>query len=195
MRRLSVFRSRSRDHSSTSASSEVAGKSPNYQRATSSTSRDSIQMSRRTPFMIQGSRNLLGHLASDAEALPNAPARRERIETNAEASQGSINHFQTMSESGPLMAIERSSEDLPENTDCLTSTERVPRYFLHLPEPGQTRNRASTSATTVYNPPLIAETSPNSKKIESDESTSSGMSSGIGDPKTLQEEAIVRASE
>lgn len=198
MRRLAVFRPRSRDHSSTSASSEGAGKRPNYQRAASSTSRDSIQLSRRTPIMtmIHGSRASLEHLASDAEALANAPAGREQILTNAEALQGSINHFQTTSESGPLMTIEEhSGEDLPENTNCLTPTERIPRYLLHSPEPGQMRNRASTSGTTVYNPPLIAEASPNSKTIASDGSTSSGTSSGIRGPRTLQEEATVRASE
>lgn len=197
MRRLALFRPRSRDHSSTSASSEGAGKRPNYQRAASSTSLDSIQLSRRTPVMtmIQGSRTSLGHLASDADALANAPAGRERILTNAEASQGSISHFQTTSESGPLIAIECSGEDLPENTNCLTPIERVPRYFLHSPELGQIRNRASTSGTIVYDPPLIAEASPNSKTIASDGSTSSGMSSGIRSPRILQEEAIVRASE
>lgn len=196
MRRLAVFRLRRRDHSST-ASSEGAGNRPNYQRAASSNSRESIQLSRRTPIMtmIQGSRTSLGHLASDAEAVPDASAGRERTLANAEASQGSNNHFQTPCGSGPLMAIEHSGEDPPENTDCLTSLERVPPFFLHSPEPGQIRNRASTSGTTVYNPPLIAEASPNSKTIASDGSTSSGTSSGMRVPETLQEEAIVRAPE
>lgn len=185
MRRLAVFRPTSRDHSSRSASSEGAGKRPNYPRAASSTSQDSIQLSQRAPIMTidQGSRTSLGHLASDAEAVPDASAGRERILTNAEASQGAIDHFQTTSEPGPLMAIERSEEDQTEDTDCLTPIERVPHYFLHSREPGQIRNRASTSGTTVYNPPLIAEASPNSKTIASDGSTSSGTSIGRRDPK------------
>ena len=191
MKRLGVFRSRSWNQSSISASSEGARKCPKYQCAATSTSRDSIKLSRRTQIMtmIPGSRT--SQPAPDVEALSHASAGRDRMLTSAEASQCSIRHAQTTPELGPLMEIERSGEYLPmENIDCLTSIERVPLYSLQSPESGQIRNRTSTSGTTVYNPPFIAEACPNSKKLESDGSTSSGASGGMRDPKPLQEEAV-----
>lgn len=42
-----------------------------------------------------------------------------------------------------------------------------PRRSLRLSDTGQTRNSTATSGTTVYNPPLITEVSPDSMKLES----------------------------
>ncbi len=186
VKRLGVFHSRSRKPSSISASSEGIWKRPNYQRCASSTSKDSIQLNGRIQLiaMIQGSGTPPGQLAPDAEVSSNASAGTEQILTSAEASD----HAQATAKSEPLTAIENPRGDLPMgNADYFHYPEWDPRHLLRSPELGQIRNRTSTSGTTVYNPPLIAEASPNSKKLESDESTSSGTSCGIRDLKTLYE--------
>ena len=176
-RRWRVFRSGSRKRSSASASNRNAGKGPDYQRVASSTSTESIQLSRRTQVMTmtQSGRTSLGQLDPDGEASSSAQAAgRERIMTIARAPQVSIKHAQTTATSEPVIAIEQLDEDIPlESTDYFPSTECRSRQLLPSLESGQTRNRTSTSGTTVYNPPLIAEASLNSKKLESDGSTSS----------------------
>lgn len=199
IKRWRVFRSGRRSRSSIFALSEGTGKRLDYQRAASSISRDSSQLSRRTQIttMIQGSGLSLGQQAPDNEAPSRASAGREQILTSAEASQDSTNHAQTTTRSEPLIAIECSDEDLPmESTDYCPSTELGPRHSLRFSESGQTRNRTSTSGTTVYNSPLIAEASPNSKKLESDGSTSSGTSCSMRDlNEFLHEGEIASASE
>lgn len=198
MKQWRFYRSKSRNQSSPSALGEGTGKRPDYQRTTSSTSRDSIQVSRCTQIMtiLQGSGTSLGQLAPDAEASSSAPAGRGRILKSAEASKVSTNHARTTIKSEPLIAIERSNEDMAmESTDRFPSVKRVLSRSLQSSQSGQTRNRTSTSGTTVYHPRLIAEVSPNSKKLESDGSTSSGTSSGMRYPKSLHEGEMVGASE
>lgn len=113
MKRWRVFRSRSRNHFQTSASSEGAGKRPDYQRSTSSTSRDSIQLNRRTQIMtmIQGSCTSIGPPALDAS--PSPLASQEQTLTSAEASHDCINPTRTTAQSEPLIASKRSDGDLP----------------------------------------------------------------------------------
>ncbi len=182
MKRWRVFRSGDCNVSSKSAPSEGTGKRPDHQSADSSTSRDLIQLSRRAQIvtMNQGSGTSLGQLAPEAEASSSAPADRRRILKSAGASKDSINHAQTTAKLKPPIPIEPSDEDLSmESTDCFRSAKWTLRRSLQSSESGQTRNRTSTSGTTVYNPPLIAEFSPNSQKLERDGSTSSGTSSGM----------------
>ena len=198
MKRWRVFRSGNCNHSPNSAPSEGTEKRPDYQRAASSTSRDSIQLSRRAQIvtMNQGSGTSLGQLAPDAEASWSASAGKTRILKSAEVSKDSTNHAQTTAKSKPLTPIEHSDEeDLSmESTDCFPSAEWTFGRSLQSSESGQTRHRTSTSGTTVYNPPLIAEFSPNSQKLESDGSTSSGTSSEMSYPKFLHEGEMVSAS-
>lgn len=163
MKRWGVFRSGSRNKSSTSASSHGTGKPPCSQRAASSTFGDSIQLSRRTQMttMIQGSTTSLGHSGPAAEVSSTAPASRHLIRTSTEASQDLTDHAQTITKSELRIAVQRPGEDLPtENTDRSLCTEWFPCDSLQSSGLGQTRNRTSTSGTTVYNPPLIAEASP-----------------------------------
>ena len=68
---------KNRNQSPISTSSEGSGERPYYQRAASSTSRNSIQLSGIS----------LGQPASDAEASWSAPAGRERTLTSTETSQ------------------------------------------------------------------------------------------------------------
>lgn len=197
MKRWRVFGSRSRNQSPTSASSEGAGKRPDYQRSASSTSRDSIQLSRRTQLMtmIQGKGTSLGPPAIDAKASPSPQASQGPKLTSGRASHDSINQTQTTAESGRMISIECSDEDLSTaTTDYFCPTEWAPRRSLQSSESGQTRNRSSTSGTTIYNPPLIVEASPNSKKVESDGSISSGTSSGMRESKFLHEGDIISAA-
>ena len=196
MKRWGVFRSGSRRQASILASREGTGtgKRPDYARAASSTSRDSVQLSRRTQIMtmIQASGTSFGHLASDGEASSNAPADGERILASAEASRDPTNHAQTILRTE---GAERPYEDADtEDTDTFPSAQLIPCQFLQLPESGQRRNRTSTSGTTVYSSPLITEASPNSEKFGSDESNSSCTSSGVGEPVTLHKGERVSTS-
>ena len=122
-KRWRAFRSRSRNQSSTRALSGSTGKRPEYQRAATSTSRDSIQLSRRTQIMtlIQGSGTSLGQPGPESEATLGAPTDRERILTSAEASPDCT---QMTAISKPLTAIEHSDDDLPaESTEFSSSKE------------------------------------------------------------------------
>lgn len=181
MRRFRVFRSRGHKQSSISASSQGIAKRPYYQRAASSASKDSIQLGGRNHIMTmnQGSGTSLGQRDSDVEAWSSARAGREGTLASAEGPQDFAKNAQGTARPKPLIIIERSEGALPmeSSTVYFPSKTYVPRHSLQSSESDQTTNRTSTSGTTVYNPPLIAEASPNSKSLESDGSTSSGTSS------------------
>lgn len=184
-KRCGVFRSRGRNQSSISSTSRGGERRPDYQRAASSTSKDSIQLSRRTQIMtvIQDSGASLGHFALDTVGSSQAPVGKERSQS-LEAEQGLTSNAQATAKSEPKLLMERLGEDLSiENTNSFPSEEWVPCHYLQSPELGQTRNRTSTSGTIVYNPHSIAEASLDSKELESDASTSSGTLSGTRDSK------------
>ena len=184
-KRCGVFRSRGRTQSSTSSTSRGSERRPDYLPAVPSTSKDSIQLSRRTQIMteIQDSGTSLGHLAPDAVGSLQAPVGKEQSQS-LEAEQDLTSNAQATAKSEPKLLIERPGEDLSiENISYFPSTEWVPCHYLQPPELGQIRNRTSTSGTTVYNLPLIAEASLDSKEIESDGSKSSGTLSGTRDSK------------
>lgn len=167
MKRWRVFRSGSRNRSSISALSEGIGEHPFHQRAVSSNRKESVQLSRRPQIITtsEASGTSLAQPAPDSEASSSAPAGRERTLAGAEASQNFTNHAHTTAKSELLIAVERSDEDLPiDRVDYSPSTNWIPRRSPQPSESGQTRYRTSTSGTTVYNPPLIAEASPNSEE-------------------------------
>lgn len=199
MRRVRVFSSRSHKQSSVSASSQGIANRPYYQRAASSASKDSIRLGGRNHIMTmnQGSGTSLGEPDSDVEAWSSARAGREGTLASAEGPQDFAKNAQGTAGSEPLIVMERSEGALPmeSSTVYFPSKNYVPRHSLQSSESDQTTNRMSTSRTTVYNPPLIAEASPNSKRLESDGSTYSGTSNGVKDPKFLHEREIVNASE
>ena len=173
MKRWGVFRSRSHIRSSVLASSRSIRIRPRI-------SSDSIRLDRRTQVMttIQDSGDWLGELSPNTVPALNAPAGGENpldVETSEDPT---INAPLTVKPE-PLISTEGSGENLSmENTNHVSSPDWVPYHCLQSLESDQTRNRTSTSGTTVYSPPVIAEASPNAKKLESDGSTS-GTSSGI----------------
>ena len=185
-KRCGVFRSRGRTQSSTSSTSRGSERRPDYLPTVSSPSKDSIQLSRRTQIMteIQDSGTSLGHLAPDAVGSLQVPVGRERSQS-LEAEQDLTSNAQATAKSDPKLVIERPGEDYSVgNTSYFLSTEWVACHYLQPSELGQIRNRMSTLGTTVYNPPLIAEASLDSKEIESDGSKSSGTLSGTRDSKS-----------
>lgn len=199
MRRCRVFRSRGHRQSSMSASSQGITNCHLYQRAASSASEDSMQLGRRNRIMAmnQGSGTSTGQPTFDAETLWSPRVDIEGTVASAEVPHDFADNAQRKAGSEPPIVIERSEGALTMESSAayLPPTERVPCYSLPSSESGHTRDRTSTSGTTVYNPPLIAEASPNSKRLESDGSTSSGTSSSIEDPKFLHEEERGSTSE
>ena len=133
-------------------------------------------MSRRTQVMAmtQNSESALGKSSLGVIASLNASASKEETPSH-QTLRDPTKNVQTTTRAEPLISIEHSSKDLlMKSADYSSSTEWVPHDSLQSLESGPTRNRTSTSGTTIYNPPLITEASPNSKKLESHESTSSG---------------------
>ena len=182
MKRCGLFRSKSRKQSSTLTSNRSRGTRSDRHRAAFSASRDSIQLNRHTQVMnITHDRdNSLENFSADTVASLHVPVGRERP-SSVETLRSPTGNAQTTTEPEPLTLTECSSQGLSMNTDYFSSTEWVPRHFLQSPESSQTRNRTSTSGTTVYTPPLIVEALPNSKRIGSNGSTSSGTLSGTRD--------------
>ena len=189
MRRCGVFRSRSRNMSSILTLNRNSETSPDNQGAASRTFRKSTKPSRLTQVMTmtRDSENARGKLPRGIAASLNASASKE-INPSHQIVQDGTNNVQTTARVEPLISTEHSSKDpFMNGTDYSSSTEWVPRDSLQSPESGPTRNRTSTSGTTIYNPPIITEASPNSEKLESDESTSSSTLSGTRESKSSQE--------
>ena len=197
MKRCGVFRSRSRNLSSSLTLNRSPETRPDNQRAASRTSRDSIQLNRRTQVMamIQDSENILRKSSPGFIASLKASASKGKTPSH-QTLQDPTKNVQTTAGAEPLISIEHSSEDpFMKSIDYSSSTEWVPRDSLQSLELGPTRNRTSTSGTTIYNPPLITEASPDSKELESDESTSSVTSSGARELNSPHEGETPSASE
>ena len=197
MKRCGVFRSRSRNLSSSLTLNRSPETRSDNQRAASRKSRDSIQLNRRTQVMamIQDSENTIRKSSPGFIASLKASASKEKT-PSLQTLQDPTRNVQTTAGAEPLSSIEHSSEDpFMKGIDYSSSTEWVPHGSLQSLESGPTRNRTSTSGTTIYNPPLITEASPDSKKLESDESTSSGTSSGARESNSPQEGETPSASE
>lgn len=171
MKRWRVFRSGSRNRPCISVLSEGNGERPFHQRAVSSNRKDPQQLKRRPQIMttFEASMTSLAQPAPDAEASSSAPTGIERTLASAEASQICTNHAHTTAKLEPLIAVEHSYEDMPMGSAGFSPpTNWVPHHSFQRSESDQIRNRTSTSETTGYNPPSIAEASPNVKKLESE---------------------------
>ena len=197
MKRCGIFRFRSRDLSSSLTLNRSPETHPDNQCAASRTSRNSTQLSRRTQVMAmnQNSESALGKLSPGVIASRKASASKEKTPSH-QTLRDPTKNVQTTARAEPLISIEHSSKDLLMNrADYSSSTKWVPRDSLQSLESGPTSNRTSTSGTTIHNPPLITEASSNSKKLESDESTSSGTFSGARESNSPQEGETPSASE
>ena len=197
MKRCGVFRSRSRSLSSSLTLKRSPDTRPENQRAASRTSRDSIQLSR--PFQVmnltQDSENILRKLSPGCIASLKASASRGKTPSH-QTLQDPTKNVQTTARAEPLIAIKHSREDqFMKSIDSPSSTEWAPRDSLQSLDSGPTRNRTSTSGTTIYNPPLITQASPDSKKLESGESTSSSTLSGARESDSPHEREAPSGSE
>ena len=180
MKRCRVFRSRSRNLSSSLTLNRGLDTRPDDQRADPRTSRDSIQLCRRSRVMAltQDSGNALRKLSPGSIASSKASASKGKWPCH-QTLQDPTKNVPTMARAEPPILVEHSSGgSFMKRIEYSSLTERVPRDFLKSPESGPARNRTSTSGTTIYNPPLITQASPDSKKLESDESTSSSTLCG-----------------
>lgn len=163
MKKWKAFRSstHTRSYPSTSASYESQGTRPQFRRSISSTSRDSIQLNRRTQIMtmIQGSGSsfhLLSHGPNDeassampTETILGAAMKEEPVNNREEIFQESpagevlLASFRQRSPIGS-----RSTDDCGQkSTFC--ATDQKPRGTVDPLDLAQTRNRTSTSGTTV----------------------------------------------
>ena len=81
---------------------------------------------------------------------------------------------------GESLPIPHQNNELHGNAEDPSSYSftQGPQESLGTTEAGQTRHRASTSGTTIYYPPLVAEASPNPRKLDSDSSSSTVISGG-----------------
>ena len=196
-KRCGIFHSRSRNLLSNLNLDKGPETRPDNQRAASRTSRDSIQLSRRSQVMA---------LTQDSEITvrklsPGFIASLKASKSNGKtlshkASQDLTKIVQTTARAEPLVSIEHSSEDASmKSIDYSASTEWIPRDSLWSLDSRPTRNRTSTSGTIIHNPPLITQASPDSKKLESDESNSSSTLSGARESNSSHERATPSTSE
>ena len=181
MKRCGVFRSKSHNLSSSLTLNRGLETRADDQRADSMTSRDSIQLCRRSRVMAltQESGNTLRKLSPGSIASSKASASKEKRPRH-QTLQDPNKNVQVMARTEPPISVEHSSEESFMNrTEYSSSTRRVRRDSLKSLESGPARNRTSTSGTTIYNPRLITQASPDFKKLESGESTSSSTLCGV----------------
>ena len=191
LKRCRVFCARNRHSSPTSALGESAG------RSNSSTSdlgrsrkrqlenhhdafaRASIQLHRYYPMLttFEGSGSSVGMAPSEPTIdLPlevaSSPTTDQRSHTSHVLVHADINDYQE--QSATMLPIPHQDDGIHEDAEDPSSCShsRVPQGSFETQEAGQTRHRASTSGTTFYHPPLIAEASPNSQKLNSNSSSS-----------------------
>ena len=202
LKRWRTFCARNRHSSPTFASGECAGRSNSstsdlgrsskrqleYYRNASSISRASVQLNRRYPIltMFQGSGSSVGMPPS--EPIIESFESPLKIASSATTEQGSQN-FNTVAqadshdylgESTIMLPTPQQKDEAHGNAEGPSSyfQSQVPQESLGALEAGQTRHRASTSGTTIYHPPLIAEASPDSRKLNSDSSSSTVTAGG-----------------
>ena len=79
-----------------------------------------------------------------------------------------------------MLPTPHQKDEVHENAEDASSYShsQVPQESLRTLEAGQTRHRTSTSGTTIYHPPLIAQASPDSGKLDSDSSSSTVTTGG-----------------
>ena len=202
LKRWRTFCARNRHSSPTSASGEWAGRSNSstsdlgrsskrqlkYHRNASSISRPSVQLNRRYPILtiFQGSGSSVGMPPSEPtiesfetplEIVSSATTEQRSQNFNTVAQANSHDY---LGESAIMLPTPQQKDEAHGNADGPSSyfQSQVPQESLGTLEAGQTRHRASTSGTTIYHPPLIAEASPDSRKLNSDSSSSTVTAGG-----------------
>ena len=203
LKRWRTFCARNRHSSPTSASGECAGR-PNslsglgrsskrqleYHRNGSSISKASVQLNRRYPILtlFQGSGSsvgmppsepTIGSFESPLEIALSATTEQRSHESNAVAQAVSHDYLgkSAIMLPTPRQKDEAHEDDAEDPSSC--SQSQVPQESLGTLEAGQTRHRTSTSGTTIYHPPLIAEASPDSQKLNGDSSSSTVTAGGM----------------
>ena len=197
MKRCGVFHSRSRNRFSSLTLDQGPETRPDNQGAASRTSRNSIQLSRRSQVMAltQDSKITLRKLSPGFIASLKA-SKSNGKPLSHQVSQDPTKIVQKTARQEPLIPIENSSEDASmKSIDYSASTEWIPRDSLRSLGSRPTRNRTSTSGTSIHNQPLITQVSPDSKKLESDESISSSTLSGARESNSSHERETPSASE
>ncbi len=201
LKRWRTFCARNRHSSPTSASGECAGR-PNssselgrsskrrleYHRNGSSISKASVQLNRRYPILtlFQGSGSSVGmppseptieSFESPLEIASSATTEQRSHDFNAVAHAHSHDY---LGKSAIMLPTPHQKDKAHGNAEdpSTYSQGQVPQESLGTLEAGQTRHRASTSGTTIYHPPLIAEASPDSRKLDGDSSSSTAMAGG-----------------
>ena len=202
LERWRTFWARNRHSSRTSASGECAGRSNSttsdlgrsskrqleYHRNASSIPRASVQLNRRCPILtvFQGSGSSVGmppseprieSFESPLEIASSATTKRRSHDSDAVAQADSHDY---LGESAIMFPIPEQKDEAHEDAEDPSSyfQSQVPQESLGTLKPGQTRYRASTSGTTIHHPPLIAEASPDSRKLNSDSSSSTVTAGG-----------------
>lgn len=178
MKRWRTFRSRTRHDTSTLASGEGIQKHPAHRHLDSHIPRDSLQLNRSksTQIMtvIQGSGSSLTPPVPDYEASPKLPVSPATTGDSHRSKRQ--NHPIPSTGCTPSPPTHTRSVNSPQNHGEIGETSYFPLIDEMPEESPQPPNLTSTSGTTIYSPPHFAEASPNTKKLESDESTSFGPS-------------------
>ncbi len=177
-----------RFNSSTSAPGRSGKRQLEHHRNASSNSGASVQLHRRYPIltMFQGSGSSVAMPPSEPtmesfdsplEIASSATTEQRSHDSNAVA-QADIHDY--AGKLATMLPTPHQKDETHENAaDPLSySQSQVPQESLGTLEAGQTRHRASTSGTTIYHPPLIAEASPDSGKLDSDSSSSTITAGG-----------------
>ena len=151
LRRCRALCARNRHSSPTSASGECAGRSNSLRSA-----------------LGRSSKRKLGYhrIASSMSHSSNAVARTDILSR--------------FGESAITLPTPHENDEIHGDTEepSLYSLSQEPQESLGTLEAGQTRHRASTSGTTIYHPPLIAQASPDTRKLDGDSSSSTLTAGG-----------------
>ena len=194
LKRCRAFCARNRHSSPTSALGESAGRS-NSSTSDSGRSRKrqlehhrdafaraSVELHRCYPIltMFQGSGSSVGMPSSERTIESHEPqleiassaTTEQRSHTSNVVVQADIDDY--LGKSATMLPTPHQKDESHEDAEDASSysQSQVPQESFGTLEAGQTRHRASTSGTTIYHPPLIAEASPDSQKLNSNSSSS-----------------------
>ena len=108
---------------------------------------------------------------SQLEIASSATTEQRRHTSNVLV-QADIDDY--LEKSATMLSTPHQEDGIHEDAEDPSSysQSQVPQDSFETLEASQTRQRASTSGTTFYHPPLIAEASPNSQKLDSSCSSS-----------------------
>lgn len=177
-----------RFNSSTAALKSSSKRQFDYRRNASSISGASVHLNRRYQIltMFKGSGSSVGIPSSECTTeshelqleIASSATTEQRSHTSNVVVQADIDDY--LGKSAIILPPPHQKDGIHKDAEDPSSysQSQAPQESLETLEAGHTRHRTSTSGTTIYHPPLIAEASPDSQKLNSDSSSSTVTAGG-----------------